>query len=190
MKKHLHLIIISTIVLLVFSYFSYNIKKVDNNIDYFIKYNYFQGEGLVELLKQKVDVGITDLIREEIENNELSSVISFDKSANRVDFFVNVFGVISVLFLAIIGYLVIDHRKAIERFQDILNGMESKRDQFFEDADKEIDKIRTEKGEIMKMTKEAKRVLRDAKKAKRLIESINYKDSINKLNRIKFGSKK
>lgn len=177
MKKDLPFIFVLVLILSVFSYFLYNIDKTSNEIDYFIKYNYSQEENIKEEIEQKINEGLIGLIKEEVSSNELSSVISFEKSADRADFFINLFSFFSVLFLALIGYLVIDNRKAQEKYWLLIQEMEEKRDDFV----KKIDNANV-------ILKEGEKILSNIKKEKKVVDRIKFRHTTKRLKeRLKTG---
>ena len=118
------------VIVLVFVYLLYSINNTNRYIDSLLQYNYYQDNGLDEYLVKRIDNELDTLVKEKIEESELYAIISSNRIANKVDLFVNVFGVISILFLGIIGLRLWDSKRDREEFKKI-----------FEEAKEEFKKI-------------------------------------------------
>lgn len=108
------------VVFLVFAYLFYSIDSSNKYVDSILKNNYYQGKELNEHLTERINNEFDSLIRKKIEEDELYAIISFHKTASKVDTFVNIFGVVSVLFLGIIGLKIWDSKRDKEESRQIL----------------------------------------------------------------------
>lgn len=104
-------------------YNMYNIYDTNKDIDSLLRYNYYQGNELNEYVIAQIDNKLDIWVKEKIKEDESYAAISFEKTARRTDFFVNVFGVISVLFLGLIGLNIWDRKGDKDESREILSQM-------------------------------------------------------------------
>ncbi len=164
-NEKLLFLIALVVILLFFGFLLYNVNSTKQYTESFLRYNYYQDAELEEYLNEKIDNEIRDIVEEKMNSNELSAMILFNKSASRIDSFVNILGVVTVIIFLSIGILIWASTKDRDESRKLLEEMK----------------------EIVKDIKGMR------KKAKALVDQISYKDTADRFNKrfrnIKFFNK-
>jgi len=170
----------------VFLQFSlYNIDSTNRYVDSLLKYNYYQGQEINDYLTERINNELLGLIEEKIEKDELSSLISFNQTAARSEFFVNVFTAFSIPFLVLIGLLVWASNKNRSNAQEILKEMDEIKKEAIEVSDRVKDAEKDMKNisfSAVEAEEEIKKIRLAARK--NLITQIMYKDETERLNEV------
>lgn len=113
------LFLISFIVLF-FGFLLYNINSTNQYLVSVLQDGYYQGTELNEYLIERIDNQLGSIIEKKIADNELSAIISFNKSASMIGLFLNVLGVVSAIIFVNIGFLIWASNKDKNESRNIL----------------------------------------------------------------------
>lgn len=131
----------------------YNINKTNSYINSLFTYNHYQGTKISKYLTEQIDINLDRAIEEKLNNNELSAILSFDKTARFFEIMIGVFSLFATIVFGLFGLFAFDFWRVARRDKEKLEGI-----------------VRSAKQDAKKI-----------KKQREIIEALGYNNRLNRL---------